>query len=82
MRAKLDRSGCTERHAFVWLRGFNTAPFGVTELLLRDLDGEVPESPPRLPDEVTDVWLLSTWDVGSGLRWSPDIGWKRFRNTP
>lgn len=78
VRGKLGRSGCSERHAFVWLPGFSTAPFGAMEYLLRDVDGEVPDAPPGLPAEVTHVWLLSTWDAGSGLRWSPGAGWQRF----
>jgi len=82
VRAKLGRSGCVGQHAFVWVPGFASAPFGVTEFLLRDLDGELPDAPPELPDEVTHVWMLSTWDAGSGVRWSPESGWLRFPRKP
>lgn len=75
--AKLARSGAEERHVFILLPGFSTAPFGVVHMLMRE-DESVPAEAPTLPPEVTDVWLVSLWDVGRGLRWSPDRGWERF----
>lgn len=75
--AKLARSGADDRHAFVILPGFTTAPFAVSDLLWRE-DGPLPSSPPVLPAEVTHVWLVSTWNIGTGLRWSPDGGWQHF----
>lgn len=76
MLKKLALSGRCERHAFVILPGFSLAPFGVTDMLWRD-EG-VPTVAPSLPEEVTHVWLVATWDIGSGLRWSPGGGWQRF----
>jgi hypothetical protein len=55
---------------------FASAPFGVTEMLLRR-DGSLPTQPWLLPPRVTDVWLASGW-VGSGLRWTEEFGWRRF----
>lgn len=78
VRAKLLRSGAIERHAVVIMPGFTTAPFGVTDALLRDAG--VPDQPPELPDEITHVWLASGWNSGSGLRWAPGTGWKRFQH--
>lgn len=75
--AKLARSGTDERHAFLILPGFSTAPFEVVDLLWRE-DGPVPMVRPALPPEVTHVWLVATWRIGSGLRWSPESGWGRF----
>lgn len=75
---KLARSRARERHAFILLPGFTTAPFGVVDMLLRDEDDVVPTTPPDLPDPVTHVWLMAFWSAGSGLRWSPNGGWERF----
>lgn len=78
--AKLARSGLEERHVFILLPGFTTAPFGVVDMLRRE-DDSVPEAPPVLPPEVTHVWLVSLWSIGRGLRWSPEGGWARFNRT-
>lgn len=74
---KLGRSGATERHLFVVIPGFTTAPFSVVDLLLRDT-APLPTVPPTLPPEVTHVWAMSTWASGGGFRWSPTEGWSRF----
>ena len=76
---KLERSRADERHAFILLPGFSTAPFGVVDMLWRDDRNAVPTTRPHLPEQVTHVWLMSFWTVGSGLRWSPDLGWQRFQ---
>jgi hypothetical protein len=78
---KLARSAATERHAFVFLPGFSTAPFGVTDLLWQ-VDSVLPTDPPILPPEVTHLWLVATWRVGTGVRWSVDSGWRRFDKAP
>lgn len=75
---KLARSSASERHAFILVPGFTCAPFGVVDMLWRDEDDVVPTTSPDLPDEVTHVWLMAFWTIGSGLRWSPDGGWERF----
>ena len=75
---KLARSGASERHAFILVPGFSSAPFGVVDMLWRDKDDVVPTTSPELPDQVTHVWLMAFWTIGSGLRWSPDRGWERF----
>ncbi len=75
---KLVRSGASERHAFILVPGLTSAPFGVVDMLWRDEDDVVPTTAPDLPDQVTHVWLMAFWTVGSGLRWSPDSGWERF----
>lgn len=77
--AKLARSGASERHAFILVPGFTSAPFGVVNMLWRDVDDVAPTTPPELPDEVTHVWLMAFWTIGSGLRWSPRGGGERFR---
>jgi len=74
---KLAASGADERHLFLILPSFAEAPFAVADLLMRE-GAPFPGKPPRLPDEVTHVWLVSTWSSGSGMRWSPDRGWSRF----
>lgn len=76
--SKLARSGASERHAFILVPGFSIAPFGVVDMLWRDEHDVVPTGSPHLPDQVTHVWLMAFWTVGSGLRWSPERGWERF----
>ncbi len=77
---KLSGSGAAGRHVFIVVPAWSEAPFGVTDILLRDPpEAVVPESPPQLPEPVTHVWLMSTFEAHSGLRWSPDEGWSRFR---
>lgn len=80
VRDKLVSSGAPERHAFVYLPGFTTAPFSASDLLMRD-GAPLPVEDPRLPDEVTHVWAVSTWSSGDGFRWSPEDGWARFAKT-
>lgn len=75
---KLARSGASERHAFILVPSFTSAPFGVVDMLWRGEDDVVPTTSPELPDQVTHVWLMAFWTIGSGLRWSPDGGWERF----
>ena len=75
---KLARSRAQERHAFILIPGFSIAPFGVTDMLWRDHSEAVPTRDPQLPPQVTHIWLMSFWTIGSGLRWSPGRGWERF----
>ncbi len=75
---KLARSGASERHVVILVPGLTSAPFGVVDMLWRDEDDVVPTASPDLPDQVTHVWLMAFWTVGSGLRWSPQGGWERF----
>ncbi len=77
VRLKLSGSGSARRHVFVIVPPFSTAPRSAVGLLLHDAQPtRLP--PPDLPLEVTDVWVASTWAVGAGLRWSPNLGWERF----
>lgn len=75
--AKLAASGADERHLFLILPSFAQASFAVADLLMRD-GAPLPNTPPRLPPEVTHVWTASTWSSGLGMRWAPDSGWTRF----
>jgi hypothetical protein len=74
---KLAASGAIERHLFVFLPGFTTAPFGVDIQMMKN-QPILPDSDPDLPTEITHLWLMSTWSDGQGLRWGPDTGWKLF----
>ena len=77
VRTKLARSGATRRHVFILVSAFSTAPASlVTVLLHNDEPHGLP--PLQLPPEITDVWIASTWALGSGLRWSLEGGWQRF----
>ena len=74
---KLAGSGSSARHAFIILPGFAEAPFGVTDLLMRD-GAPLPLVGPQLPEEVTHVWLVSGWASGRGFRWCRASGWDFF----
>jgi hypothetical protein len=74
---KLAKSGLAERHLFVILPPFSTAPFQAFDVLLKN-DAPAPTVTPTLPPEVTHVWAVSMWATGDGFRWSPDGGWARF----
>jgi hypothetical protein len=75
--AKLARSDASERHAFVVIAGLSEPSFAVFDPLVR-MDVELPSCPPDLPDEVTHVWVTTTWEGGRGLAWSPSDGWSWF----
>jgi hypothetical protein len=79
--AKLARSGAQERHAFVLVPGFTTAPFAVTELLMNE-HARLPLVPPELPTEVTHVWVVGSFYGVEGFYWAPEIGWSRVPTPP
>jgi hypothetical protein len=71
---KLERSGATEQHAFVFV-GFVGAPWEVESYLARDIN-HTPTQPPDLPFPLTGVWIISEaakW----GLRWDGKT-WRLF----
>jgi hypothetical protein len=74
---KLSRSGVASRHAFVWVPVFTTAPFGVIEVVTRDVI-PVPLIAPEVPFAISDVWVCSMWSVRQGLRWGSTGGWSAF----
>jgi hypothetical protein len=74
---KLARSGAPERHLFLLVPGFTSAPFAVKDLLMM-AHAPIPIIPPVLPPEITHVWTMSTWSSGDGFRWAPETGWSRF----
>ena len=78
--AKLLAAKAPERHLFVILPGFTTAPFSASELLMRS-NAPLPTEAPTLPAGITHVWLMSTWDSGDVFHWSPN-GWRRFQKVP
>jgi hypothetical protein len=77
---KLRRSGASERHAFVFVPGLTPAPWPVPYLLMAD-PVPLPTIAPDLPSDVTNVWVASKWSTTTGLRWSPDVGWRHFSKT-
>ena len=77
MLDKLRRSGASERHAFIFVPGLTPAPWPVPYLVMAD-PVPLPTIAPDLPWEVTHAWVASTWSTATGLRWSPDVGWRHF----
>jgi hypothetical protein len=74
---KLSVARCPERHAFVLIPPFNTASLDVTQLLIGD-DPSLPSVPADLPRPLNAVWIGSTWEIGKGLHWSNNGGWRLF----
>jgi hypothetical protein len=70
MRSKLAATGLSQRHAFVWV-DFQSE-FAAHRWLR---EGELPQRAPRLPTEVTHVWLASG---SAGWSWSPAVGWAQL----
>lgn len=66
---KLRSADRPERHLFVLLPGFTTAPFNVTDLLVRD-GAPLPDVAPTLPSGISHVWTMSTWSSGDVFRYS------------
>lgn len=74
---KLDRSQLPERHLYILLPGFTSAPFSASDLLMRD-DAPLPTAAPSIPSQITHLWLMSTWNSGDIFHWCPS-GWQRFK---
>ena len=58
--------------------GFTTAPFAVTELLIRAYL-PLPLAEPKLPEEVTHVSVVPMRDGSVGCYWDPALGWSPVR---
>lgn len=72
---KLRAAVHAERHLFVLLPGFTTAPFSASDVLMH-ADGPLPEAAPLLPADITDLWVMSTWSTGDLFHFNAD-GWIR-----
>ncbi|QYJ04372.1 hypothetical protein KUV85_01460 [Nocardioides panacisoli] len=72
---KLRVSARDQKHLFVLLPGFTTAPFIASDVLMRP-DGPLPDVAPALPEGITDVWFMSTWSVGDLFHFGSDH-WRR-----
>jgi hypothetical protein len=70
IRSKLAATGLPERHVFVWV-DFQS-DFAARRWLS---EGELPQRAPRLPTEVTHVWVASG---SAGWSWSPVAGWRQL----
>jgi len=77
VRRKLASSGSEERHAFLIVGALAKAGFQVQDLMMRH-DPPLPVAAPKLPPEVTHVWVMSMWTSGRGMCWSPGSGWEYF----
>jgi hypothetical protein len=71
---KLQRSGATELHAFVFVT-FDGAPWPVQSYLTGEL-GQLPGEAPDLPPPVTGVWVVSQFGQ-RGLHWDGGA-WRLF----
>jgi hypothetical protein len=60
---KLRRSGKPQRHMFVFIPPWTTAPWPAVDVLLRHDGPPLPTTSPVLPDAVTHLWFASGWSV-------------------
>lgn len=72
---KLRAAETRERHLFVLLPGFTTAPFTASDVLMCP-DRPLTTLAPTLPRGISDLWFMSTWSTGDLFRFGPD-GWSR-----
>ena len=80
---KVRKAGYPEGHLLVLIPAFPSVPFSASNLLMRP-DPPLPTRAPSMPDGLTHLWLMSTWDSGMLFHWS-SAGWARFpkaRYTP
>jgi len=71
VRRKLANTEATERHVFLGATSSSTWP---TNYWLSNARAELPPSPPRLPVELTHIWVWGT-PLGRVIGWFPDRGW-------
>jgi hypothetical protein len=71
VRQKLDATHAVERHVFVGM-SFST-PWAAYHALSLDYSG-VPDLAPRLPSEITHLWVWSN-PLGRCIAWYPERGW-------
>lgn len=74
--AKLLKSLAAEKRLFVFLPGSSEAPLVAADVLMRD-GGPLPTRPPRLPDGLTHLWVMSAWSSGNLFAWGSTDGWSR-----
>ncbi len=80
-RQKLAKAATQDRHLFVLFPALATAPFSVHSALL-GRNVALPSRAPRLPEEVTHLWLASTLGFpGDGIRWDGSA-WHKFSIQP
>ncbi len=72
VRSKLARTGADERHAFL---GISFSSPGDVYFALSMEEHSLPREPPKLPDEITHLWLMQAPPLGRCLAWFPDRGW-------
>lgn len=76
---KLEESGATERHLFVWLDrdtpGEISRPFTDRRIVERFAHFGLPHRSPILPEGVTHLWVLHS-GTGIGWRWHQPAGWQ------
>lgn len=70
---KLARHRVGERHLFVIIPGFGTAPFAAFEPLTR-AGAPAPTRAPAFPRELTNVWIAHVYSR-SVFEWSTAAGW-------
>jgi hypothetical protein len=73
VRRKLAATAATERHAFIGVSF--TSPGDAYHALRREGRPQLPTLPPRLPPEITHLWVWSVPGLGRCLAWFPDRGW-------
>lgn len=76
VRTKLMKTGAPERHVFL---GVTFTSPGEVYFALSLREPTLPDGPPKLPGEITHVWLMNAPPLGRCLAWFPDRGWLDVR---
>ena len=71
VRRKLAATGAAERHVFVGV----TFSFGEAFFALACEHSTLPPRAPRLPPEITHLWVMPVLGLGRCLTWSSESGW-------
>jgi hypothetical protein len=79
---KLGRSGCQERHLFVWVGQLHPLWTLFESLLLEEGWDLLPPSPPNLPPEVTTAWAAT--EIFDTVLWrvKPPAPWEEIFRAP
>jgi hypothetical protein len=71
VRSKLAATGAEERHAVI---GVTSSSPGEAVFALSRWEPSLPPRPPKLPEEITHLWLLGSF-YDRHLAWYPEYGW-------
>jgi glycosyltransferase involved in cell wall biosynthesis len=71
---KLGKSEATQRH---FMFGLTDSTDGTLYFTLRELPNihDLPDRDPKLPEEITHLWIFDAWRFSQVIGWFPSRGW-------